>query len=136
MNRKNKLNSVKQKLKTQVMNQNVQAKPVREIPVWKSHETIEMLGFEFEAIFNYINGAQAAYAAVQNIMNRNLVNGKVELDFEKLSEDGTSYVPMTEDEKAPHKEQFKVAIEAAKAKAQELQNESKIITDESVHSES
>lgn len=99
-------------------------KNVREVPVWKSQDVIEMTGADFEVIYNFIMNAQGAFLAAQGIMNRNLVNGTIQLDFEKF-EDG-KYVPMTDEEKAPYKEQFEIAVTAAKQKMKEA-SESKLV---------
>lgn len=122
--RKENLNAFKekQKLKTKIMSevqqQNApQAAPVRQVPVWKSNEKLEILGVEFEAIYNYINSIQGAYAAVQGIMNRNILNGKVQIDFEKLNEDQTAYVPMSEEEKAPHVAEVTATLEVLRKQA-------------------
>lgn len=116
-------------MSTQESQQNGQsqltAPPIRQVPQWKSNEPIDMLGIEFEAIFNYIASASAANAAVQAIMNRNILNGKVKVTFEKLSPDGEAYVPMSDDEQAPLKAEFDNLIAQIKQKAAEQESQSK-----------
>lgn len=107
---------------------------VREIPTWKSSDTIEMKGAEFESLYNFINELnyimQGAFGAAQAIMQRNIVNGVIDVNFEKLvTEDGVpSYQPMSEDEAAPHKAKFKESIAEIKAKVAEAVEKMKIGT--------
>lgn len=105
----------KQKLKNQIMSETQQLPQpakVRQVPIWKSNEKLEILGVEFEAIYNYINSVQGAYAAMQGVMNRNILNGKVQIDFEKLNDEQTAYVPMSDEEKAPHLAEVQATLDA------------------------
>lgn len=104
----------KQKLKTQIMSENQvpQPAPIRQVPVWKSSEILEITGLEFEAIYNYINSVQGAYAAMQSVMNRNILSGKVNIDFEKLNDTQSAYVPMSDEEKAPHLAEVQATLDA------------------------
>ena len=118
--RRDNVNAFKEKVKNKKMTQETnqpQIPEIRQVPIWKSQTEISMNGLEFEAIFNFINSAQGAYGAVQSIMNKNILNGNVQLDYEKLNEDKTQYVPMTDEEKAPHKAEFEQMITALKAQA-------------------
>lgn len=114
---KTKVQKFKNKNTMSQQNQQVGPEPIRQVPVWKSQDPIEMNGLEFEAIYNFINSVQGAYAAVQSIMNKNIISGKVQLNFEKLNETKTDYVPMSEEEQAPHKAEFQKVLDAAKAQA-------------------
>jgi hypothetical protein len=112
--------SQNQKLRQMAEIQQPQIPEVREVPIWSSNQTIEMNGLEFQAIFNYINNVQGAYGAIQSIMNKNIINGNVKLSFEKLNEDKTDYVPMTDDEQKPHIEQFEKMLDAMRNQAQRI----------------
>lgn len=114
-NRKNHSQKLKQRKQTQMNEQNQFEVPaVRSVPVWDNNAEIVMTGFEFEAIFNNLMALQTAQQAVNGIMSRNIINGVIQMDFEKISDDRQSYVPMTEEEKVPHRAEFAKAIEAAK----------------------
>lgn len=111
-NRNNKVKQFKEKQKQKIMNQELQN--VRPIPVWKSTDKIELSGLEFEVINNFINSVQASYGAIQSVMNRNILSGVISLDFEKLNEDKTAYVEMSDEEKAPHIAEYQKILEAAR----------------------
>lgn len=111
---KQKLNQFKTKQKQMSNEQQFEIPAVRNVPVWANDAKIEMNGFEFEAIFNGLMQIQAAQQAVNGIMSRNILSGNIQMDFEKISDDKQSYVPMTEEEKAPYKAEFEKAVEAAK----------------------
>lgn len=85
-----------------------QLPPVREVPTWNSKDHLDLNGLEFEFAYNAIaqmvEQVNAAFQAMQSIMQNNLANGKVKLNFEKL--EGTEYVKMTEEEAAPHEANF------------------------------
>ena len=114
--RKGNLEKFKKKQKEKFMNdqQNIEIPEIRPRPIWSSTAKIEVSGLEFEAIYNFINSVQGAYGAVQSVMNKNILSGNIQLDFEKLNQDKTAYVEMTEEEKAPHKAQYAAVLEAAK----------------------
>ena len=116
--RKDNVKRFKENQKRKNMSQQLpKPDPIRQVPVWKSTQNIEMNGLEFEAIFNYINAAQGAYGAVQSILQRNILNGGIDIAFEKLNEEQTAYVPMTDEEQAPHKAEVAKMLEALKSQA-------------------
>lgn len=77
---------------------------VRSVPKWKGNEILEITGIEFEGLYNGSIKQSAAF--LDSVMNRNVVNGKIHVDFEKINEDGTDYEEMTEEEQAPFKKEF------------------------------
>ena len=120
-NHKQKLEKFKNKQKMSNNNQQEQTLPkVRQVPIWKSQETIEMNGLEFQQIFNFINSVEGAYAACQSIMNKNILKGTVQIDFEKLNEDQSAYVPMTDEEKAPHTKEVNDTLNNLKAQSAKM----------------
>lgn len=137
--RKDKLNNYKQTKKMnktenqaavpQQANPN-QLSPVREVPVWKSTDTIEMKGIEFETLYNGVNEMnylmQGMFAACQAILQRNLVNGTIGVNFEKLVDktnpEGQAYQDyemMSEEEAAPHRTNFNELLEGIRGKVAE-----------------
>lgn len=116
-NHKTKVNQFKQNQKNmdeqtqKAMNQ--QIPPVRSVPVWENDAQIVISGLEWEALYNPIMQLQLAQQAANAVMSRNIVSGVIGMDFEKLSDDKQSYVPMTEEEKAPHRESFATMLKAA-----------------------
>lgn len=119
--RKDNVKRFKENQKQKNMPQELpQPDPIRQVPVWKSTQNIEMNGLEFEAIFNYINAAQGAYGAIQSILQRNILNGGVDIAFEKLNEEKTGYVSMTAEEQAPHKAEVAKMINALKSQAAKM----------------
>lgn len=116
--RKAKVVKFKENQKKQNMSQQTaQPDPIRQVPQWKSTDTITLNGLEFEAIYNFINGVQGAYGAMQSVMQRNIVDGTIKIGFEKLNDEKTAYVPMTDEEQAPHKAQFDEMLNKLKAQA-------------------
>lgn len=117
-NHKTQVNKFKNKIKQQMSEaQNAaqqQIPPVRSVPVWANDAVIKMSGLEFEAMYNTLMQMQLAQQAANSIMSKNILDGTIQMDFEKLSDDKQSYVPMTDEEKAPHVEQFAMALEAAR----------------------
>lgn len=91
-------------------NQN-QLSPVRQLPVWKSSDKIVLNGLEWEAIFNFINNTQDAFMAMNNVMNRHVIEGTIKMKFQKLS--GTEYVDMTPEEEAPYQKEFQDMLQQA-----------------------
>lgn len=87
---------------------------VRHVPFWSSKEQLEVLGIEFEAMNNFIVQAQNAIYATNSVMNRNILNGKVKVRFEKLDESGQNYVPMTADEEVPYQKDFQDMVNAVR----------------------
>lgn len=113
--RKKNLENFKQSQKTKVTSMNgEQPTTVRQVPVWNASTVIEMTGLEFQAIYEFIANAQAAQQALASVMSKNILKGKINLDFEKQDENG-NFVPMSDEEKAPHAEQLKVMLEQLKA---------------------
>lgn len=95
---------------------------VREVPTWQGNDKIEVMGIEFETMYNGVNEMgmimQRVFGAAQSIMQRNLLNGTIKVRFEKLvdktSPDGTAYQDyemMTPEEEAPHQENFAKMVE-------------------------
>ncbi len=87
---------------------------VRNFPVWKGDDLIEVSGAEWEAVNNFIDQAQGALYAVNSVMSRNIVKGTIKMKFEKLNKATLSYEPMTAEEEAPYQEELAKAIESAK----------------------
>lgn len=86
---------------------------VRQAPVWGGNDLIEVYGAEWEALFNFVNSANLAYASAHSVMNRNLLNGKIKMRFEKVLPDGST-VPMTKDEEKPYQKEFNKLLAQAK----------------------
>lgn len=115
---KEKSNNFKNKNKKHMNNQGPQQlPPVRNIPVWPSDAKIELTGFEWEAIQNGLVQVQVMQQAAQAIMSRNIINGVITMDFEKLNPKTLEYEPMTDEEKAPHREELAKLIEGLKNQA-------------------
>lgn len=115
--KKHKQQLSKFKTKQQKMSQQLppQMPEVRNVPVWASDAKIEISGFEWEAIQNGLVQVQIMQQAAQAVMTRNIVNGTIKMDFEKLNPKTLQYEPMTDEEKAPHQAQFAKIIETIKA---------------------
>jgi hypothetical protein len=112
------------KLKTMSEQPQAQGLPeVRQRPYWNSHETLELSGLEFEYIYNAFQPLTNAFAALNSILNNNIVKGKILVGFEKLVTDPAgvpNYVPMTEEEQAPYKAEFNKVLEAARQAAEQV----------------
>jgi hypothetical protein len=123
-NHKQKVNNFKTKKQEQMNQQNAaQAMPpVRTIPTWTPDSTIEIKGFEWEAIQNALGSLNFAMQAAQSVMSRNILNGTITMDFEKLDPATLQYVAMDETEKAEHREQFAQQIAAFKQAQAAAQN--------------
>lgn len=90
---------------------------VREVPTWDSNAQFTITGLEFEYLYNYITSVAQAYAAAQSVMNRALLAGQINMEFDKLvtNPDGTqSYERMSPEEAAPNKADFAKLLEAVK----------------------
>ena len=74
---------------------------IRTVPKWDSTAEIVITGLEWELIYNTLLNTQGALQASQAVMSRNIVNGQIKLDFEKLNSKTLQYEEMPEDEKAP-----------------------------------
>lgn len=107
-NKERKENLQQYKNKRKQMNQELAQKlpPVRSIPTWPQDAKIEVSGFEWEAIQNAIVQMQMAQQAAQSIMSRNILNGAITMDFEKLNPQTLEYEPMSPDEKQKHIEEY------------------------------
>lgn len=106
-----------------------QMPPVRNIPVWSPQAKIELTGYEWEAIQNGLVQVQVMQQVAQGVMSRHIVNGTIKMDFEKLNAQTLQYEPMTDEEKAPHQEEFAKLIETVKAGLNEqAQAETSIVT--------
>lgn len=115
-NRKQQL--VKFKQKTKKMNQKdtqiPQLPPVQSVPNWAPDAEIVVTGIEWETIQNGLIAVQGAQQAAQAVMSRNIINGVIKMDFEKLNPQTLTYEPMTDEEKAPYLENFAKAVEKVK----------------------
>lgn len=115
-NRKNhntKLN--KYKNQKNMSEQQYEIPEVRNIPIWANDAVIPITGVEFEAIFNNLMSLQTAQQAVNGIMSRSILDGIIQMDFERYDKEKKDYVPMSEEAKAPYKADFAKAVAAAKA---------------------
>jgi hypothetical protein len=111
---KTKLQKFKKQKQQKMSEQQMTIPEVRNVPVWDNNAKIEMTGYEFEALYNGLQQIQTAQQAVNGIMSRNILNGTIQMEFEKFDKAAQNYVPMTEEEKAPFKADFAKAVEAAK----------------------
>lgn len=114
-----RVNNFKSKNKERIMNQQTGQAPttmpeIRNIPVWEPQATIEVKGFEWEAIQNGLTGVQMGLQAAQSIMSRNILNGTITMDFEKLNPTTLQYEAMSDEDAKPHAEQFNAQVEAFK----------------------
>lgn len=113
---------------------------VQEVPTWDPRANLDIMGKEFEMIYNGINelsnlfsqGMVAIYGAAQSIMQNNVASGKIDVKFHKLVEvEGKQdYVPMNEEESKPYEkelEEFKTKLLAAKTK---IEAEAAVISQE------
>ena len=128
--RNKQLQNFKNKKKMNQENTRIPQMPeVRQVPVWANDAKIEMTGFEWEAIQNAIVYAQMGAQATQSVMSRNIMNGVIKMDFEKLNPQTLEYEPMTDEEKKPYQEEFQQAIIniklAAEKRAQEILEQAK-----------
>lgn len=112
--RKQKLNKYKTNHKMSSNNLANGMPPVRNVPTWKHTDNIVVTGYEWEAIQNSLAHLQLAQQAAQSVMSRNIVNGTIQMDFEKLNPQTLQYEPMTDAEKQPHREDFAKMLEAFK----------------------
>jgi hypothetical protein len=130
---KNKINTIMSE-RTQQSNQPVGMPEIRQSPVWKSDEMLEITGAEWETLFNFVENSSAAFMAANAVMSRNIINGKVKLKFEKLNKESFMYEDMTSEEEAPYQAEVQKAIDAA-VKAVSQSN-SAIVTSEEIEAES
>lgn len=116
-NKDRKENLLNYKTKRKQMNQELAQKlpPVRSIPTWPQDAKIEVTGFEWEAIQNAIVQMQVAQQAAQSIMSRNILNGQITMDFEKLNPQTLEYEPMNVEEKQKHVNEYNEMLANFKA---------------------
>lgn len=130
--RKGKLDNFKQSQKLKNNNMSEVVKPqfpeVRQIPVWRTDETITMNGTEFQAIYEAMSSMQQAAGVLQGIVTRSIIEEKIKLDFEKFDPESNTYVPMTDEEKAPHAEQVQVILNQIREKNTAPKEEAKVVT--------
>lgn len=140
--RKTKLENFKNKQKMSNQQQpEMNLPPIRQVPIWPNNAKIEVTGYEWEAIQNALAYLQMAVQASNSVMSRNIFNGVIKMDFEKLNPETLQYVEMTEQEKEPHQKEFqemlaniKIAAEKAKQEPQQSNTPqvSPIVTQEGV----
>lgn len=105
--------------------ENQQAMPeIKNFPVWEQDAQIIVSGREWEVLFNSIMSMQESFQAINAVMSRNIMNGVIKMDFEKLNPKTLQYEKMTDEEKAPQAEEFSNAVAAIKVAAEKAQNES------------
>lgn len=133
-NHKQKLNNFKTNQRHMSNQAAQQLAEIRTVPVWNPEANILIKGFEWEAIQNGLGSLQMSMQAAQSVMSRNIVEGNIQMDFEKLDPQTLQYVPMTEDEKTPHREAFAqqvIAFKEAQLSTQNTpKNESVIVTED------
>lgn len=110
--------------------------PYRNVPTWDKNAKIEMFGYEWEVIYNTVAQLQALVQATNAVMSRNIVNGIIDMDFEKLDPKTLEYVEMSDEEKKPLREDFNNLINSLKAQADAqaaaIQPEQKVKVDETL----
>lgn len=110
-----KLKNDKLKKQQRIMeNQQNQVPNVRQFPAWKSNVELTITGRELEAIAQFMDHAGPATMAYQQIVNRGLIDGNIELKYEKLNETGDGYEAMTDEESAPYRAEFEALVKQAK----------------------
>ena len=97
---------------------------IRQIPVWKSTETLEVNGLEWQAIARHFETINEAFMAFHSVINRNMLNGKIKIEFQKINEEG-GYEPMSEEEQKPYQEEIEKMIQQANTIAQQSVNQAK-----------
>lgn len=113
--RKQKQLNYKNSHKRKTMENNQQQLPeVRNVPVWKSTDKFEMNGLEFQEIFNFLNNINGAYMATQSIMNKNIMNGTVKMQFEKINPETGQYEPLSGDDAKPYEDDFNAMVETVR----------------------
>jgi hypothetical protein len=106
---------------------------VRERPTWQGNEILEISGVELEYIYNSIAGISNAVAALNSVLNNNMIKGKVKMSFDKLSRDAAgnpSYHPMTPEESAPYEADFNKVLTAARKAAEQITSSNIVIPTE------
>ena len=81
--RKQNLINFKNKTKAQMAKKVTEEslQDVKQYPVWKSQEKIEVSGLEWESIYNVLNIFRQAVVASESVMQRNIENGKIEMKY-------------------------------------------------------
>lgn len=79
---------------------------VRNVPTWDKEADIVLKGYEWEVIFNGIANLQVLAQAASSVMSRNIVNGVINMDFQKLDPASLQYTDMTPEEKEPYVNDF------------------------------
>lgn len=126
-----KLQNFKQKQKQMSKEQTEQIPQmpeIRNIPTWDKDANIELKGYEWEVIYNSIASLQVLQQVAQGVMSRNVLNGTVDMDFQKLDPQTLQYVNMTDEEKASYKAEFASMIE--NVKKQQAEAETKLAKQE------
>lgn len=111
---KHKEKSKTYKNKRKKMNNQSAMPPVRNVPIWAPDAKIEVTGYEWEAINDGIGQMSLAIQAIQAVMSRNIVNGNIQMDFEKLNPLSMQYEPMAEDEKVKYRADFAAVLKGFK----------------------
>lgn len=119
------VNHKKQKLENIMESNQNQLPKVRQFPAWNSNAQLSITGRELEALAQFLDNTSPAVMAYQQIVNRGLIEGTIELKYEKLNEAGTDYEVMSAEESAPLRAEFEALVKQAKdiaeqAKAQVL----------------
>lgn len=114
----NHKNTIKQNRRKMEKQNQTQLPPVTQVPVWKSTDVIEVTGQEWQIISDYLSQAERATMAFHAVMNRNVLNGVIKLQFQKLNDEKTQYVAMSEDEQKPYQDEFQTMLKQAKEIAQ------------------
>lgn len=105
------LQKFKQKLKMAKEKEVGQTLPeFRNIPVWDANAKIEIFGYEWEVIYNTVAQMQLLGQATNAVMSRNIVNGNISMDFEKLNAESLAYESMSDSDKAPLKADFEKMV--------------------------
>lgn len=97
------------KNKVKKMEQAMNLPQVREVPVWNRDTQMTVSGAELELLYNYISSVSGAYSAAQSIMQRNILNGNIKVEFDELQSrpDGSfEYVRLTGEKAEAQKKQF------------------------------
>lgn len=113
---KEKLNKYKNNLKNMSKQQTTkpnaqQYPPIRNVPTWDKDANIVIKGYEWEIIYNGIASMQMLLQAASSVMSRNITDGVIDMDFEKLDPATLTYVEMSPEEKAPYLEDFNKMVQ-------------------------
>lgn len=146
--RKNKVKEYKKKMSKKEEVKNVemptaeqQGLPeVREVPTWPPTAELTIMGREFELLYNGVNelgnlmnqGMSTLYSVAQSVMQSNIANGNVTVNFEKLTEQDNQpvYVPMTDEEAAEPRKQLEEFIQKINETKERIKAEAEAIRQE------